>query len=198
MDYKSPIAYLWVDLETTGLEVVTKSRKDQVIEAAFVITDFDHSPIAGFHDVVRLTKTGAERIKANEYVLNMHKKNGLLKDSATADKSKTMEALEANVINMIQTETSFSPGELQLNGSGIAHFDNAIIREQMPELSKWLDYSLADVGVFRRMAKVYAKKAIVNPTSSSYGDEKLHRAYEDVMAHIKESRKYMELFRETF
>jgi len=198
MSYTHPIAFLWCDLETTGLEVVTKSRKDQVIEAAFVLTDFDHNPIAGFHDVVKLTKTGAERIKENEYVFNMHKKNGLLKDAATADKSKTLGAIEEAVIKMIEEQSSFSPGELMLNGSGLAHFDNAIIREQMPELSKWLDYSMADVGVFRRMSKIYAGKAIVNPTSSSYGDEKLHRAYDDVMAHIAESRKYLELFRETF
>lgn len=198
MSYKSPIAYLWTDLETTGLEVVTGCREDQVIEAAFVITDFDHNPLAGFHDIVKLSNTAAKRIKNNEYVLNMHKANGLLKESALADASKTLSAIEQAVIDMIKENTSYQPGELQLNGSGVAHFDNAIIREQMPALSKWLDYSLADVGVFRRMSKVYAMRTIVNPTLSSYGDTKTHRAYDDVMAHIEESKKYMELFREKF
>jgi Oligoribonuclease (3''->5'' exoribonuclease) len=196
MSFAYPIALLWVDLETTGLEVVTKSRQDQVIEVAAMVTTFDLDPIAGYHDVVRLTKTGVERIKSNEYVLNMHKKNGLLRDAATT--KNTLAEVEENILNMLAINTTFNKGELMLAGSGVGHFDNAIIREQMPRLAEWLNYALFDIGVYRRMTKIFAQKDIVNPTAASYGDVKLHRAWEDVVGHVEESKKYMDLFRETF
>lgn len=198
MSYTSPFILLWMDFETTGLEVVKGCKKDQVLEGAFIVTDFDLNLYAGIHDVVKLKKSGLERMRENEYVLNMHKKNGLLQDSAKADSGKTVEALEQQAIELLKTNTTANKKEVRLAGSGIAHFDAEIVRELMPELWSWLDYSLVDVGIFRRMSKMFAKRDIVNPTAASYGDEKLHRAWDDTMGHIEEAKKYAELFRETF
>lgn len=198
MSYTSPFILLWCDLETTGLEVVNGSKKDQVLEGAFIVTDFDLNLYAGIHDVVKLKKSGLERMRENEYVLNMHKANGLLEDSAKADSDKTLRALEEQAIELLKTNTTAEKKEVRLAGSGIANFDAEIIRELMPELWSWLDYSLVDIGIFRRMSKMFAMKDIVNPTAASYGDTKLHRAWEDTMGHIEEAQKYKELFRETF
>lgn len=198
MSYTSPFILLWCDLETTGLEVVTGSKEDQILEGAFLTTDFDLRKYAGFSEVVKLKKSGLERIRGNEYVLDMHKRNGLLKETAKADSNMTVRALEEQAIELIKTSTTAEKKEVRLAGSGIAHFDAEIIRELMPELWSWLDYSLVDIGIFRRMSKMFAKRDIVNPTDASYGDKKLHRAWEDVLGHIEEANKYKELFRETF
>lgn len=198
MSYTSPFILLWCDFETTGLDVVKGSKKDQILEGAFIVTDFDLKLYAGVHDIVKLKKSGLDRMRENEYVLNMHKKNGLLKESAEASSEKTVEALEQQAIELLKTNTTANKKEVRLAGSGIAHFDAEIIRETMPELWSWLDYSLADIGIFRRMSSMFAGRHIVNPTAASYGDEKLHRAWEDTMGHIEEARKYRELFRETF
>lgn len=190
-----PPMILWADLETTGLEVV--EGKDHVLEVAVLVTDLDLNPWAGYHEAIKMTKGAALALKANDYVREMHTKNGLIKDCLKSE--VTLEQAEANIIDLLKTETSFNQREFQLGGSGVAHFDDEIFKRSFPNLQKWLSYELFDIGVYRRMSRVFAGKFIVNSSPASYDEGvKVHRAFDDVKAHIEEARKYRDLFRETF
>jgi oligoribonuclease len=182
----------WIDLESTGLD----PELDPVLELGLILTDWDLNPIVGYSEVVEMTTHGAERIRGNEVVREMHRKNGLLADSIK--NGAPLAQVEEEVIQLIREKTTAEPGEVLLAGSGVSHYDQRVIEKQMPKLFRWLAYYTADVGSFRRQAQIYAGKYITPYNPSSYGDEKLHRAYADVEAHLEEAQQYRDLFRKTF
>jgi oligoribonuclease len=192
MDRKYPQALAWCDLETTGLDM----EKDEILEVAFILTDFDLNPISGYQEVLRLTQNGLDRIKGNEYVKNMHVTSGLIKDSRAS--TVTIADVEREVIALIKDTTTLTKGEFMLAGSGVGAFDFPWLRKFMPELASYFAYYPMDIGVVRRATKILAGKAIVNTTPGSYGDSKVHRAMDDVKAHIEEAGKYRQVFREKF
>jgi oligoribonuclease len=183
---------LWLDLESTGLD----PQLDPILEVGLILTDFDLNPIVGYSEVVEMTTQGAERVRANEVVKDMHKKNGLLADSIK--KGAPLAQVEEEIIKLIKETTTAEPGEVLLSGSGVSHYDQRTIEAQMPKLHRWLAYYTADVGTFRRQARIYAGKYITPFNPSSYGDEKLHRAYADAEAHLAEATQYRDLFRKVF
>ena len=196
MPRKSVQALLWVDLETDGLPEGSSYENVNVLEGAFLITDLNLDPLAGLHEPLKLTPNSVANLKKNDYVREMHMKNGLLKDASKS--SVTLEELEEQVIQMIKDDTTFVEGEFGIAGSGVAAFDHPLIKEKMPKLARYLAYYPYDIGIMRRMTKLFAGKPIVNPVLASYGDEKTHRAWDDVNAHLEEAREYQRVFGEKF
>lgn len=185
----------WCDFETTGLPTGNDFSDVHVLEVAVIVTDFDMEAFAGYREVIKLTKGGADALRANEVVLKMHKVNGLLKEAATA--TVTLEEAEAGIIEMLTENTTFQQGEFMIAGSGVAAFDHPLIKAKMPKLAKWLAYYPFDIGVMRRTSKILSGgKDVVNPTKASYQDGvKVHRAWDDTQAHIEEATKYRDWFR---
>lgn len=185
-------ALLWCDMETTGLN----KRTSEVLEVAVIVTDFDLQPITGYTEVVKMTQPGLEQLRANEFVRDMHLKSGLVKESR--ESQFTLQQVETQIVNLLQQETAFEPGEFVLAGSGVAQFDYQIIEQRMPTLCSWLTYYQLDTGNLRRSAKILSGgRDLVNPVAASYQDGvKAHRALDDVKAHLEEGRRYQEFFRQ--
>lgn len=186
---KYPHAIGWIDIETTGLD----QEKDEILEVGFVITDLDLNKISGYEEVIKLTQNGLDRIKANEVVKEMHLKSGLIADARKA--TMTVAEVEQELISLLKDTTTFEKGEFMLGGSGVGAFDFPWLRKAMPEFAAWFAYFPFDIGVFRRVSKILNGKALTNPSSKSYGDEKVHRAMADVLAHIEEAEQYREVLR---
>ena len=190
MPQKFAQCLLWVDLETAGLP---GPRNDYsvvpIMEAAFLLTDFDLQPFQGYHESIKMTKYTADLLRANEYVREMHTKNGLIQDCVKS--IVTVEEVEQEVISIIKEFTTFDKGEIMLAGSGNAAFDRPVINQWMPELASWLAYYPFDIGVDRRVGKILAGRDVINIPSASvgYGDAKVHRAWNDVQAHLEEAKR---------
>lgn len=181
---------LWVDLETPGLPGPKNDYSVvPIMEVAFLLTDFDLEPYEGYHESIKMTRHTADILKGNDYVREMHTKNGLIKDCIASN--VTIEDAEREVIRMIQERTTFEKGEIMLAGSGNAAFDRPVINQWMPELASWLTYYPFDIGVDRRVTNILAKGDVINIPSSSvgYGDAKVHRAWNDVQAHLEEAKR---------
>jgi oligoribonuclease (3'-5' exoribonuclease) len=200
---KYPQLLVWTDIETTGLPDEDSDREVidfsdlHVLEIAVIVTDFDLQPISGYEEVIKLTSAGADAIRANDYVKKMHTVNGLLKASISAPVENTLAMAEAEIVKLFQETTSFSPGEFMIAGSGVAAFDHPLIKAKMPEMSKWLAYYPFDIGIERRMSKIFTGgHEIIRPVKASYEDGvKVHRAMDDVKAHLDEAQRYREWFR---
>jgi oligoribonuclease len=179
---KTPHAFLWLDLETTGLDM----EQDQILEVGVILTDFDLNKIDGYQEVIKLTKQGAERLRANDVVKKMHQENGLIKESAAA--TLTLPQVEEAIIKWLKEDTTFDKGEFMLAGSGNAAFDFAWIKKHMPQLASWVAYYPADVGIFRRMVRIFngGRDVIGSPAVSNDG----HRSMSDLEYYIEEAKLY--------
>jgi oligoribonuclease len=186
---KYPQALFWTDWETTGLD----PTKDQVLEVATIITDFDLNKISGYEEVLQLTQAGLDRIKGNEVVKAMHLKSGLVADARKS--TKTVAEVEQELIALIKETTTFEKGEFMMAGSGVGAFDLPWCRHHMPELASYFAYYPFDIGVYRRVSKILVGKYITNPSNKSHGDEKVHRAMADVEAHLEEAESFREVLR---
>ena len=188
---------LWVDIETP---VLPGPKNDYSVtppmEVAFLLTDFDLEPYEGYHEAIKLTRQMADILRGNEYTREMHRKNGLIQDCR--DSTVTVEDAEREVIQMIRERTSFDKGEIMLAGSGVAAFDRPLINYWMPELASWLAYYPFDIGVDRRVAKILAGQDVINVPSASagFGDAKVHRAWNDVQAHLEEAKRKRAWYRQ--
>lgn len=169
----------WIDLETTG-----SSDAEHIVEigAAFT-TATDFSVLSTFSQVIKPSMNGWDRLEANEFVLNMHKKSGLYEDM----KSSTVTLNEASTLLMdwfhgVAGTTEHVP----LAGSGVSHFDRKYIRRDLPELDSRLTYWAYDVGVLRRTFQ------LVGAPTYIAGDvyEPKHRGLDDVRMHIDEFKFY--------
>lgn len=177
-------ALLWIDLETTGLDPVF----DSILEVGAILTDLDLNPLAGYREMIKPDRVTVERLRsAPDVVLQMHQESGLIKDLKNATVS--LAEVEQELVRMLKEKTSFSPGEISLAGSGVAHFDRRVITHQMKELDRWLTYYSYDIGVFRRMATMFNHgQQVIPPIRESYQEGfKAHRAWGDVTAHHKEA-----------
>jgi oligoribonuclease len=179
----------WVDLETSGTNELT----DDIIEFAFVLTDFNLRIIDSFSWVVNPERDGfEERIAANPVVFDMHTANGLLAAIAAGQGHSLHET--DRTVEQVFKDHQMSPHEIMLAGSGVGHFDARFIRANMPRFSKYLAYPVIDVGVLRRFLRDLCGHPEIVPPAGDSG-RKSHRAMDDVTMHITEAHRYMWVLR---
>ncbi len=191
---------IWFDAETTALptehdEVVDFSGV-HILEVALIVTDraLNIEAVGGYTEVVKMTQAAADSLRGNDYVREMHTKNGLIKDSINA--KLNLDDIDLEIDELLRTGTTFDKGEFALAGSGVSHFDRYLIAAKMPRLNSWLTYYSYDFGTYRRISRDLAGRDVINPVhGKSYGDEKLHRAMQDVEAHLREAQAYRDWVR---
>lgn len=175
---------LWCDLESTGLS----TERDEIIEAAFILTDTALNELASYESLVLPTLKALGRLNASEFVLKMHTDNGLL---AELDEGRApyLRYVEAGVWRLVSQHVT-AGDTIHLAGSGVAAFDRPMIRKHMPALDKLLHYAPIDVGVLRRCWRMWTGQDI------SVDDErKTHRAMADVEGHLNEARLFRAAFK---
>lgn len=194
-------ALVWCDLETTGLPIpgdgILDFRDLHLLEVAVLVTDLDLQPLAGYHEVVKMTKAAGEALKANDYVRDMHMKNDLIRDSVKSETALSLEDMDTEIDKFLSENTAFERGEFAIAGSGVARFDHPVIDIKMPKFARWLHYAEIDIGIMRRVTTMFNhNQPVVNPVPESSRDGvKTHRAWDDVQAHLKEAKRYADFIR---
>lgn len=186
-------ALVVLDLETDGLPDGNDFSVVNILEIGFVVTTLALEPVAGYEEVIKMTRPAAERVAKNSYVKEMHTKNGLLNDSIKKA-THTLADAEREAIETLH-ETGLDKGSFLMTGSGVTAFDFPLIKEKMPELAEWFQYFTVDIGGVRRMLSILSGNREFFPKHlDSYGDMKEHRALADAQAHLREmqgARKWL-------
>lgn len=171
---------LWCDLETTGTDELT----DDIIEAAFVITDLELWEVAARQEVYRTDRSPASVAPA---VLEMHRVNGLWNASYAANLTARHAMAEGTILAWLDEHVPRGD-VLPMGGSGVSHFDRRFIRSTWRRLDRRLTFWAYDVGTVRRIARL---AGVEHPAPAP----KTHRAMDDIRAHIDEARWFVELLR---
>ena len=182
---------LWADLESSGLDV----KHDEIIEAAFILTDTDLNEVWRAEYVIPPTMAGMTRLRDNAVVLNMHRANGLLAEvaylrSISMDR-KVPAQVDIDVVAKMRAAGVAVGDTVHLAGSGVATFDREMIKHWMPETSALLHYATIDVGVIKRCWTMWTGGDDIT------GDQvaKRHRAMSDIEGHLNEARAFRAAFR---
>lgn len=176
-----------LDLEGTG----TKHQEDYILELGMIVCNhgYDAEPGYFFQEVVNPGKDGHDDWldRMNDYVVNMHTVNDLIRDVVIYGKSLSyVEEWACNTLAGFGRKHDFI-----MAGSGVSHFDRRFIETQMPELNSWFVYPHLDSGVVRRFFEVAGREDLI----PSDGSDKPHRALDDCRIHLEEARAYLEVLR---
>ena len=185
-DIPGELAYLWVDLELTGLD----TELDRIIEFGVIGTTQDLDVLFRRTITVRATRASIARIRSIPPVLAMHTANGLL-DELTGPDADSLPTVRDAEVELLQVIDSYTAGTVILAGSGVWHCDLRFLRHHTPELAARFDVrEILDVGTNRR---AYRRATGRDLTEANTG--KNHRADVDIQCSLDEGRAYFELYR---
>lgn len=164
---------LWIDIETTGVE----HSIDEILQFAFIITDWGHNTLLERDLVVKHKKEKVYDM-ASPGVKEMHSKTGLW------DRLET-EGIDLNEIDKIVSETvkanMNTDWGLNIGGNSV-HFDFYFIQKNMPLTAKLLSHRLMDITSVIQWFRVSENK--VDKT----GHEVTHDALDDIRNSINQSK----------
>lgn len=175
--------FLWLDLETTGLD-----DDCSVLEVAAILTDSDLNQIS--EPISMVVHTDGYRLAAMpEPVWTMHQSSGLVNESL--ESQLTVLDAEDALLRLIDT-FYVADHQPSLAGSSI-HFDRRFIRRLMPRLDARLHYRMVDVSTVRDLFKRWMPDwAFIETFGPKV--EPAHRALADVRASIELLRTCRRLF----
>jgi len=167
---------VWIDCEMTGLDL----ERDELLEVAVVITDYDLVPLdPGLTVVIRPTAAALEQMA--EFVRGMHTTSGLLDE---LDGGVTLEQAEQLVLDYI---VRFVPtaGAAPLAGNTIGT-DRAFLARYMPRVDGHLHYRSVDVSSIKELSRHWFPRVYFNAPAKHGG----HRALADIRESIRELEYY--------
>lgn len=177
--------FLWLDLETTGLDETT----GQILEVAAAVVDDGADgtfEVIDAVDTVVLPPPSAGLDSCmDDYVRGMHTRNGLLAAIAAGD-GMPLEAADEMLRAFV--DQYLAPGEKVILAGASIHFDFRWIKAHMPLLAERLHHRIFDVSTLKAAARVWGP---------GFTDIKAdaHRALADVTASIAEAKAYLDLVR---
>jgi len=177
--------YLWLDLETTGLE-----PDASIVEVAAILTRFNGTgfdELGRYHGVCKLTGALYDQIGA--FVRGMHLKSGLLAEMTIS--GMTLADHDVDLAKMLRDRLVESDaGHVHLAGSGVSHFDLAHVKRLMPCTAAWLHWRPLDVGQLEEWRKLQGLPTFdeANPDQAA---RKTHRAMDDIAYHVDEAQWYL-------
>jgi len=174
--------WLWVDLETTGLD----EHAGQILEVACAVVDDGPDGTFGVLDSVETVVLTAEKPAMDDYVREMHTRNGLL---ALIARGEGVPLGEADEMCRAFVDTYCGgPREKVVLAGGSVHFDLRWINRHMPRFAERCHYRVFDVSTLKAAARVWG------PGFENIKSDK-HRAMYDVQASVKEAKAYLDLVR---
>ncbi|GAA96939.1 uncharacterized protein L969DRAFT_229104 [Mixia osmundae IAM 14324] len=170
---------LWVDCEMTGLNLKT----DRIIEIAAMVTDKDLTLLdEGIEYVVRTDKSVLDQM--DEWCTKTHSGTGLTQ--ACIASKHSIEEVDRKVTEYVKR---YFPDDRSavLAGSSV-HADANFIRKDMPLLAKCLHYRIVDVSSVKELVARWYSLPRQERDPKQGGQQ--HRARDDIMASIKELKRY--------
>lgn len=168
---------VWVDLETSGIDVETKV----ILEVAMVITDKDLSVIAeGPELVIYQPDDVLERL--DSWCKKQHRASGLIDEVRRS--STTLEQAEAELVSFASQYCP--PRACPLCGNSIC-FDRRFIIRYMPRLNALLSYRNVDVSTIKELVGRWYPEVLDGIGNSQTSK---HRALSDTYESIGELLHY--------
>ena len=133
--------YLWLDLETTGLN----PYQDRILEVGWELAYGTSIPHRPSRRVIHIPNLCPSHFSDGEQGIawKMHTDNGLISDCQAEGCGHELLFVENDIIQEMDALTSVGT-KIHLAGSSI-HFDRRFIRANMPRLDGWLHYRMMDV-----------------------------------------------------
>jgi oligoribonuclease len=179
---------IWVDLETTGLDIADKlsgAQYHKILEIGIHITDSKFNIIdEGFEVVIHHDVEEAKAL-ANDYVRSMHISSGLW-DRVNASAVSLAEA--EDMILSYLAKYSVAPKASPICGNSVS-LDRNFIVAQMPKFADHLHYGILDVSTLG--AIVWRLKPEIGAMVIK---KKQHNALIDIKESIAEYKIYEEFF----
>lgn len=169
---------VWIDCEMTGLDVSI----DELVEVAVVITDYDLVAVdPGFSIVIKPDQSAFDNMA--EFVLNMHKESGLLKEIPNGVSLADAEfAVNEYILKFVPT-----PKSAPLAGNTIGT-DRTFLAKYMPRVDGHLHYRSIDVSSIKELSRRWFPRVYFNAPTKAGG----HRALADILESIRELAYYRE------
>lgn len=172
---KDPMNLLWLDLETSGLDVETSS----ILEIATIITDKDLKVLAEGPALV-IHQPEEVLARMDEWCKEQHSISGLIEEVRRSGVS--LKQAEEETLAVV---TAYCPPQAcPLCGNSIC-FDRRFLIRYMPKLNEFLSYRNLDVSTVKELVgRWYPGQTIGNSKTSK------HRALSDIRESIEELRHY--------
>jgi len=165
---------VWLDLETTGIDVGCR-----ILEVAVIVTDKDlQTLVEGPDFVIGQPQHVLERMDA--WCIEQHADSGLT--AAVCTSQTTLEEAEKRILEVIATYCP--PGACPLCGNSIC-FDRRFLIRHMPALNAHLSYRNIDVSAIKELVSRW-----YGPEARAKEKQSRHRALSDIRESIDELRHY--------
>lgn len=180
--------FLWLDLETTGLDPHAPGMT--VLEWAAVLAEDDtggsYAPVQEYTGVIGQTEDIVKQMDLR--VVTMHWSNHLLQD-CYASKDTLAEADDFLYELCCELAGSRKPRGITLAGNSV-HFDLAWIRVFLPRLAGACSHRVHDISTLLRAAEIWCP-GFQRDELDANGDkvQPAHRALPDVMASLRFARR---------
>lgn len=143
------MSFLFLDIETTGLNIVT----DDILEIGVIATDNNLETIEEARWYIDQPSNVWE--KCTPFVYAMHQGSGLFAEWSEAKglgetHNLNIVAAELGIISLTSS-TITGNSVATLAGMGVSHFDYRWIKRYMPAFAETIGYATADVSCARRL-----------------------------------------------
>jgi len=174
--------WVWLDLETTGLDVERRS----IVEIATIVTD-DNLAVVAEGPAIVIHQSEAVRSEMDEWCAGQHRDSGLLESV----RRSSISLADAEERTLAFLREHCPPRSCPLAGNSIC-FDRRFLIRHMPRLEAHLHYRNIDVSTVKELAHRWFPG-----TLPPFEKRSLHRALPDILESIEELRFYRSvLFRE--
>lgn len=167
---------VWVDLETTGLDV----RTDVILEVGMIVTTSDLDVIDEFMQVVHQPDKVLDSM--GEWCINQHGSSGLTKDSKESLTSDLV--VEQNALDFLEKHIP-TQGSAVMCGNTIG-FDRQFLQFHMRGLHDWFHYRSIDVSGIKTLGRLWY------PDLEPLNKKGSHRTLGDLHDSLEELRYYRE------
>jgi oligoribonuclease len=170
--------YLWIDLETTGLD----PDNDRILEVGWFLSNGFEQITAEQSVIITPDKIAWELMQQDLFVQTMHTENDLIKDMEYFGT-----ILVEDAEDQILEELSREEDQLFILAGASVHFDRGFIRNWMPRLERKLSHRHLDVSALKLFFDEMGYKSI-----SERDTPTKHRALEDVVDTFNLAKRYEE------
>lgn len=172
---KDPLALVWLDLETTGID----DRTCVILEIATIVTDKNLEVVKEGPDLV-IHQPDDVLEKMDPWCVEQHAAS----DLTEASRRSTITLAEAEKQTLAFVRTLCLRGKAPLCGSSIG-FDRRFIMHHMPKLNGYLNYRNVDVSSLKELFRRWSPGVVEKQEKVS-----THRALDDIRESIEELRLY--------